>query len=189
MSGSGAEGGVPAGVLAPAPIDPQLRAHYCFGCGEHNPIGLRLRFERDGEGVAAPYRPRREDQGFPGLVHGGLLALLLDEAMGWAMYADEVFAVTARMETRFRRPVSLDRPLLVRARIRRRRGRRLEVESELCDAPDDAPDHAPDHAPTGAEGGGSGAVLAEASGLFVRMSPEEERAALARFREAREGPA
>ena len=174
---------MPAGVLAPAPIDPQLRAHYCFGCGEHNPIGLRLRFERDGEGVAAPYRPRREDQGFPGLVHGGLLALLLDEAMGWAMYADEVFAVTARMETRFRRP------LLVRARIRSRRGRRLEVESELCDAPDDAPDHAPDHAPTGAEGGGSGAVLAEASGLFVRMSPEEERAALARFREAREGPA
>ncbi len=154
---------------AAPPIDPRLRAHYCFGCGEHNPIGLRLHFERDDRGVAARYVPRREDQGFPGLVHGGLLSLLLDEAMGWAMYADEVFAVTARMETRFRKPVPLDRALRVRSRIRSQRGRRLEVEAELCDAEDGVDDD----------------VLAEASGLFVRMSPEEERTALERFRSSR----
>ncbi len=177
MSGRTSGEGAPAD--APAPIDPRLRAQYCFGCGEHNPIGLRLHFERDGEGVSAHYRPRREDQGFPDLFHGGLLSLLLDEAMGWAMYADEIFAVTARMETRFRRPVPLDRPLIVRSRIRSRRGRRLEVEAELCDAPDDAPDAAP----TDAEGNAGGALLAEASGLFVRMPPAKEQAALARFRE------
>jgi acyl-coenzyme A thioesterase PaaI-like protein len=163
------EGGAPGGAAeTPEPIDPRLRAHYCFGCGEHNPIGLSLHFERDAEGVVAPYQPRREDQGFPGLVHGGLISLLLDEAMGWAMYADEAFAVTARMETRFRRPVPLDRALLVRSRILSSRGRRLEVEAKLCDAP-------------------TGDLLAEASGLFVRMSPDDERAALARFREASEG--
>ncbi len=150
----------------PEPIDPRMRAHYCFGCGEHNPIGLRLNFQRDGKGVMAPYRPRREDQGFPGLVHGGLLSLLLDEAMGWAMYADEVFALTARMETRFRKPVPLDRELLVRSRIRSRRGRRIEVEAELCHA----------------DGLSAGELLAEASGLFVRMPPDEERDAIARFR-------
>ncbi len=176
-AGAGAASGA-----APAPIDPRLRAHYCFGCGEHNPIGLRLRFERDGDGVAASYHPRREDQGFPGLVHGGLLSLLLDEAMGWAMYADEVFAVTARMETRFRRPVPLDRALLVRARIRSQRGRRLEVEAELCDAATDAPAGTPIEPRAAA----AGELLAEASGLFVRMSPAEERAALARFRESRD---
>lgn len=161
--------GAPSGAAeTPAPIDPRLRAHHCFGCGEHNPIGLRLHFERDAEGVVAPYQPRREDQGFPGLVHGGLLSLLLDEAMGWAMYADEVFAVTARMETRFRQPVPLDQALVVRSRIVSRRGRRLEAEAELCDTP-------------------AGELLAEASGLFVRMSPDKERAALARFRETSEG--
>ena len=181
MSGRTSGEGAPAD--APAPIDPRLRAQYCFGCGEHNPIGLRLHFERDGEGVSARYRPRREDQGFPDLFHGGLLSLLLDEAMGWAMYADEIFAVTARMETRFRRPVPLEGALIVRSRIRSRRGRRLELEAELCHAPNVAPDAAPDTAPTDAEDGTRGALLAEASGLFVRMPPAKEQAALARFRE------
>ena len=150
----------------PPPIDPALNEQYCFGCGRHNPIGLHLAFERDGEGgVATSYTPRPEDQGFPGIMHGGLLSLLLDEAMGWAMYADEVFAVTARMETRFRKQVVLTAPLNVRARIQRQRGRRIEVEATLTDS--------------------AGAVLVESSALFLRMDPEDEARALATFREGR----
>ncbi len=145
-------------------IDPDLTNQYCFGCGRHNPLGLHLQFERDGEDVVAVYTPRREDTGFPGVMHGGLATLLLDEAMGWAMYADHVFAVTARMQTRFRRPVELDRPLAVRGRITRARGRRLELSAELTD-----------------EAGGD--RLVEASGLFLRMDPESEASALASFRE------
>src|SRR5438093_2817572 len=94
--------------------DPTLREQYCFGCGRHNPIGLHLLFEREGDWVAATYMPRREDTGFPGIMHGGLSALLLDEAMGWAMYVDHIFAVTARMETRYRKPVPIDVPLHAR---------------------------------------------------------------------------
>ena len=144
-------------------IDPALREQYCFGCGRHNPIGLHLLFERDGQDVVARYTPRREDSGFPGVMHGGIAALLLDEAMGWAMYADHVFAVTARMETRFRQPIELDRPLTVHGRITRSRGRRLEVSAELND--------------------GAGDCLVEASGLFLRMDPESEARAFATFRE------
>ena len=96
-------------------------------------------------------------------MHGGLASLLLDEAMGWAMYADRVFAVTARMETRFRRPVELDRPLAVRGRITRARGRRIEVSAELTDE--------------------AGDRLVEAAGLFLRMDPESEERVLATFRE------
>jgi acyl-coenzyme A thioesterase PaaI-like protein len=144
-------------------IDPDLTNQYCFGCGRHTPIGLHLEFTRDGDDVVATYTPRREDTGFPGVMHGGLATLLLDEAMGWAMYADRVFAVTARMEIRFRRPVELDGPLEVRGRIDRERGRRLEVSAELTDA--------------------SGERLVEASGLFLRMDPESEARALATFRE------
>lgn len=148
------------------PIDSLLNEHYCFGCGRHNPIGFHLTFERerrsDGSpGVVTGYRPRPEDQGFPGIMHGGLLSLLLDEAMGWAMYADRVFAVTAKMETRFRRRTGVDAPLLVRAHITRRRGRRIEVAAEIL-----------------AEDGG---VLVEASGLFLRMDADTEAAALASF--------
>ena len=142
-------------------IDPRLSEHYCFGCGRHNPIGLHLVFERDGEGMLTRYTPRPEDQGFPGTLHGGLLTLLLDEAMAWAMYGDGVFAVTAKMETRFRRPAGLDAELTVRSRVVRRRGRRIEVEATMSD--------------------GDGAALAEASGLFLRMPAEQEAAALAAF--------
>jgi acyl-coenzyme A thioesterase PaaI-like protein len=142
--------------------DPSLREHYCFGCGRHNPIGFHLVFEREGDGVVARYAPRPEDQGFPDVMHGGLLSLLLDEAMGWAMYADSVFAVTAKMEVRFRRAVGLDDPITARARIIRQRGRRIEVEAALTDD--------------------AGAVLVEATALFMRMSEADEARALASFR-------
>lgn len=139
-------------------IDPALREQYCFGCGRHNPLGFHLEFERDGGDVVARYTPRREDSGYPGLMHGGLATLLLDEAMGWAMYADRVFAVTATMSTRFRRPVTLESPLLVRGRIDRQRGRRIEVSAELYDE--------------------EGERIVEASGLFLRMDAEAEARSL-----------
>jgi acyl-coenzyme A thioesterase PaaI-like protein len=148
--------------------DPALREHYCFGCGRHNPIGFHLVFEReDAGGVIARYTPRPEDAGFPDVMHGGLLALLLDEAMGWAMYADRVFAVTAKMEVRYRRSVGLDDTLVARARIANSRGRRLEVEATLTDE--------------------AGELLVEASALFLRMSAEEEARALASFEASAEG--
>jgi acyl-coenzyme A thioesterase PaaI-like protein len=161
-----ADGGVAAQPAAP---DPALFEQYCFGCGRHNPIGLHLVFERVDGGVLARYRPRPEDQGFPHLMHGGLMALLLDEAMGWAMYADGVFAVTARMETRYRRPVPLSDELVARSTITRRRGRRIEVEATLVDA--------------------AGAVLVEASALFLRMPAADEARALASFRASAAGGA
>lgn len=149
--------------------DPVLREQYCFGCGRHNPIGLHLVFEREGDGVVAHYLPRREDQGFPHVMHGGLQSLLLDEACGWAMYADHVFAVTAKMETRFRRSVGLDAPVVVRARVVRQRGRRIEIEATLSDE--------------------AGAVYVEASALFLRMDRAAEARALASFRVGEGGAA
>ena len=59
--------------------------HYCFGCSERNPIGLHLSFTMaDGE-VRAPFTPQAEHQGWPGFMHGGLVATMLDEAMGWVI--------------------------------------------------------------------------------------------------------
>lgn len=144
--------------------DPMLREQYCFGCGRHNPIGMHLVFERDeeGDGVIAWYVPRAEDQGFPNVMHGGLLALLLDEAMGWAMYADHIFAVTAKMETRYRRTVGVDAPIAARARVVRQRGRRIEIEASISNA--------------------AGELLVEAISLFLRMDAATEARALESFR-------
>ena len=52
-----------------------------FGCGDDNPIGLRLRFTPSGEGVKASFIPSAEHQGFQEVVHGGIISTVLDEAM------------------------------------------------------------------------------------------------------------
>ena len=54
----------------------------CFVCGVNNPIGLHLDFWMDGEQVWTDFTPGREHQGYPGVMHGGLVATLLDES--WA---------------------------------------------------------------------------------------------------------
>ena len=150
-------------MTTPPELWPGASDQYCFGCGRHNPVGFHLLFERDDAEMVTRYVPKPEDQGFPRIMHGGLLALLLDEAMGWAMFADQIFAVTAKMELRYRRPTGLDLPLTVRAHIERRRGRRIELAATISDP--------------------SGATLVEANGLFVRMPAEQEAEALATFRE------
>ena len=138
-----------------ADFDARLYEHYCFACGRQNPLGLHMRFERDGDGVLARYTPRPEDCGFPGVFHGGVLVTLLDEAMAWAMYAGaRTLGVTATMETRYRRAARLDEQLTVRARVVRARGRRIFVEATL-----DAP---------------GGERVAEATALFLRLPPEQD---------------
>lgn len=129
----------------------------CFACGDRNPHGLHLRFARAGEAaVVATFVPREVDQGFPGVLHGGILAALVDEAMAWSMWAaDRALGVTAKMEMRYRRPVPPDGPLTVRGHVARARGRRFAVEASIEDA--------------------SGETLVEASALFLRLPAEEEQ--------------
>src|SRR3989442_9820873 len=104
---------------------------WCFGCGDRNPEGLHIDFEIEGTRVGGRFRPRDTHQGWPGLAHGGVAAAVLDEAMGWAMYAAGAWAMTARMEVKYRRPLPLGEELLVSAEGTRDRGRRLEAEAEV----------------------------------------------------------
>jgi acyl-coenzyme A thioesterase PaaI-like protein len=139
-------------------FDEGLYDQYCHACGRQNPTGLQLRFRRDGEaGVVTSYTPKPEDVGFPGVLHGGILATLMDEAMAWSMYAAErVMGVTAKMEMKYRRQVRLDGELTVRGVITRIRGRRIEVDATILDA--------------------EGQRLVESSALFLRLPPQEEQA-------------
>ena len=129
-------------------------ANYCFGCGQMNPSGFHLKIEMEGNIVYARYRPRPEDQGFPGVMHGGLITALIDEVMGWAMVKAEVWAVTARMETRFRRPVPLTGELRIEATVQKRRGRAITAHARLLDD-------------------GTGELLVESEALFMRVPPED----------------
>lgn len=80
-------------------------ASRCFVCGPQNPIGLRLRFSPQGPGVVAEFVPGEEHVGWEGVIHGGLIAAVLDDAMAniWAWRGTP--AVTTSISVRFRRPV------------------------------------------------------------------------------------
>lgn len=125
-------------------------ARLCFGCGSENPRGLRMRFRLEDGQALATFEPESSLQGYPGRMHGGGVATMLDEAMGWAAYAAGAWAMTARMTMRFRRPVPLKGPLTVTGWVTKERGRYLELRSEVRS--------------------GDGALLAEADGLFARVA-------------------
>jgi acyl-coenzyme A thioesterase PaaI-like protein len=105
--------------------------HGCFGCGDDNPIGLHLRFAPDGDGVKAAFVPGPEHQGFPNVVHGGIISAVLDEAMAWAAAHAGVWAVTGEMRVRFRHPLEIGELTSVVARVRGTRGRLVSVAAEL----------------------------------------------------------
>jgi uncharacterized protein (TIGR00369 family) len=103
----------------------------CFACGQKNPIGLKLKFDWDGKEAKANFTPGEYHQGWAGLVHGGIMSCLLDEAMSYAALYSGVNSLTARMQTRFKRPLPIDEPLTVIGSVTKKTRRLLETKAEL----------------------------------------------------------
>jgi uncharacterized protein (TIGR00369 family) len=97
-------------------------ASSCFVCGASNPIGLRVRFSREGQRVIGEFTPSDLHVGFTGVVHGGILAAVLDDALAAVGYYDGEPTVTARLAVRYRRPVRPGQRLRVEAEETSRRG-------------------------------------------------------------------
>jgi len=90
----------------------------CFGCGPHNPVGLKLTFAWDGDTCVTRWTPLPEHQGWADRVHGGLLALVLDEVLSRAaLERHGLHWVTAELTTRLKRPAPVGCPLRAQARI------------------------------------------------------------------------
>ncbi len=85
----------------------------CFVCGMNNPNGLRLSFEIDKERqtLKSTFVASPTFQGWDGIVHGGIVSTLLDEAMAKLIYELGYEAVTASLEIRFKKPVPILEPL------------------------------------------------------------------------------
>src|SRR5712691_4628140 len=77
----------------------------CFVCGHRNPYGLHLFFRLDQNTIVADFQPREEHQGFPGVIHGGIVAAVLDEALGRTalLGSHPEWTLTGRLEVRYRR--------------------------------------------------------------------------------------
>ncbi len=127
--------------------------NHCFGCGPANPNGLHLRFVLDAEAgtATARFRLTRRFEGPPGHIHGGIIATLLDEAMGKVNKLKDVVALTRHMEVEYLRPVPLRQALTVVGTSVGIEGRKHTNRAEIRDA--------------------EGQVLARGTGLFIAIDP------------------
>jgi len=100
---------------------PEVRGRWpgsCFACSAGHPHGLHLRFRHTGEGVATSCTVPDTYCGFDGMVHGGIITTLMDEAAAWALFARHgKLGVTREMTTRFLKPVPTGAELRVEARV------------------------------------------------------------------------
>ncbi|MHB8509675.1 MAG: PaaI family thioesterase [Candidatus Dormibacteria bacterium] len=126
----------------------------CFVCGSKNVAGLRVEFRQQGDRIATTFTGDDHHQGFPGVVHGGIVAALLDETMGRTALFKRAWTMTGRLEVRYRRPTPCFEPLTVSGWLVRGRRDAFEARAEVVNA--------------------QGEVLAEGKGLFLRV-PEEVR--------------
>lgn len=104
----------------------------CLLCGEENPSGLKLRFTPDGNGgVEAVLRGRKTWQGYPGVLHGGVIASLLDAAMTNCLFQQGIQAVTGELTIRYLRPVPCCAELRLRAGVTAAKPPLFLMESQL----------------------------------------------------------
>ena len=134
---------------------PQANSRNCFVCGLENPFGLHLRFYETSPGeVTAEYTVPEHFQGYPGVVHGGIVAAMLDEVCGRVHMSGDPprFLYTARLEVRYRQNVPVGEPLRLVGRAARSKGRTATATGEIY--------------------GPEGILLAEADALLVNV-PED----------------
>ena len=137
--------------------------HWCFACGRLNPSGLHLEFDVTRGRAEARYTGDQAHQGYDGLLHGGVVTALLDETMGWAIFQQGVWGVTARLTVTFRSPVPVGEELVVVGEIVRERDKSIETHGQLTRA-------------------SNSEVFAEADAVFMRMPEEKRRELSARYR-------
>jgi acyl-coenzyme A thioesterase PaaI-like protein len=107
------------GLAPPSRVD----ANHCFVCGPDNPLGLRLRFQMDGEVCRAEFTPGAFHCGYDSLVHGGIIYSALDDVMANWLFLQGIRGHTARCEIRYREPVELGDTLRLTGSLIRRKGR------------------------------------------------------------------
>ncbi|MDO8645631.1 MAG: PaaI family thioesterase [Candidatus Planktophila sp.] len=115
------------------PIGSKIPSHFghCFGCGDLHPTGLHLvAYAGDGLDITAQFTITENHQGAPGLAHGGVLSLALDEALGKLMWLLRAPAVTARLETDFLKPVPMGSTLHISAQITGQVNRKVYTMAE-----------------------------------------------------------
>jgi uncharacterized protein (TIGR00369 family) len=135
----------------------QPNSKMCMVCGRSNLYGLKAAFyEMENDELIAIFTPQEEHQSYPGRMHGGISAAVLDETIGRAImarYDEGVWGVTIEFSIRFKKPIPLDEELKVMGRITEENSRIFKGTGEIRLA--------------------SGEVAASGAGTYLKMSLEK----------------
>ena len=128
----------------------------CFVCGDQNPSGLKVRFWADGDTVFTRFTPRLEQMGYHGVTHGGVMAALLDETMGWApSLVNRRFCVSIELNVQYLKPLPIGLEVTVSGKAGAGNRRIWEAEGEIKDS--------------------DGVVYARGKGRYVAISDAKTR--------------
>jgi acyl-coenzyme A thioesterase PaaI-like protein len=134
----------------------QPNSHMCFICGIDNPVGLKLKiYETEPGVIETNYTVPEQYQSYPGIVHGGIVATILDEISGRALMGDPSqprFMYTAKLEVKYRKNVPIGVPLKIVGKAGKTKGRMAESWAGI---------YSPD-----------GSILAECKSLLVDIPQE-----------------
>nr|HID58332.1 PaaI family thioesterase [Desulfobacterales bacterium] len=111
-------------------------AEYCFACGPQNPVGLHMRVLYEEDRAVCHLSLSKEFQGWDGIVHGGLLATILDEIMAHAIIHFVGEAVTTSLEIKFRAPMHIGEEVEAFGYITQRKSRGVVAKGEIRSAKD-----------------------------------------------------
>uniref|UniRef100_A0A7V3ZWH1 Acyl-coenzyme A thioesterase THEM4 n=1 Tax=candidate division WOR-3 bacterium TaxID=2052148 RepID=A0A7V3ZWH1_UNCW3 len=109
---------------------------YCFACGKKNPIGFQLSIWETGNGVKTEFIVKKEFEGYKDIVHGGIVATLLDEMIAWACRKKGYQAVTAELTVRYKKPMVINQKYFAFGEIKKIHHRLIIGESKIVDESD-----------------------------------------------------
>lgn len=132
-------------------------SHYdeCFVSGPQNPMGVAIEVRRSGDEVVADVHLGPAFEGAPGRAHGGIVAAVFDDVLGYLLTFLHVPAFTGELLVRYLAAVPIERPLRFRGRVTGRDGRKIR---------------------TAGEAEADGEVVARATALFITVDPDRIRA-------------
>jgi len=136
----------------------------CLVCGPNNPHGLGLGLQVDTQTgvITVRFIPQAHHIGFPDIIHGGALAMVLDEAMVWAAsWSGKRFCLCGEMSIRYRAAAGVEMRLTCQARVESARNRLITTSAQAMDD--------------------SGRLIASANGKYVPLSQEQNRAFIKTF--------
>lgn len=134
------------------PRDGEPMSHFaeCLVSGEANPLGIAMTVVREGDHAVASFTLGAAFEGAPERAHGGVVAAILDDIMGYVLVLHRTPAFTGRLTISYRAPVPLRAPLRARAHLESREGRKLVLRATMAS---------------------EGEVLAEADAVFIAIPP------------------